>query len=157
MRCAVAIGHFILERVFFASLRTLASMVICSRSMRSMAAARASLLLSARAYCMIPSTSLQYLSQTRYLFPLAITSSRTSDSLASSIAFWRAPRSILSAAMRSYRARSLSFLTEIISLYLFLSPMTAVIFSLNSPLSFSRWLKISCLNFSLISLFCSRD
>jgi hypothetical protein len=28
---------------------------------------------------------------------------------------------------------------------------------LNSPLSFSRWLKISCLNFSLTSLFYSRD
>jgi len=80
-------SHFIFESVFFASLRVFGSIVIYSRSMRSIAAARLSLFLSANAYAKRPSISLLYLSQTRYLFPFAITSSLTNASFASSIAF----------------------------------------------------------------------
>jgi hypothetical protein len=79
--------HFILESAFLASLSCLGSMVIPSRSMRSMAAVRASLFLSVSACVMMPSTSLQYLSHTKYLLPFWMTSSRTRLSLASSMAF----------------------------------------------------------------------
>ena len=125
-------SHFILDKVFLASFSILASMVIPSRSMRSIAAAKFSFDLSVRAWVSRPSTSLQYFSHTKYLLPFVMTSSLTKFSLASSIAFWRAPRSIFSPAIRSYRALSLSLRRDIISRYLLRSVITVDILSLNS-------------------------
>ena len=149
------VSHFILDNVFLASLSILASIVIPSLSILSIAAAKFSLTLSARAYVSRPSMSLQYLSHTRYLFPLLMTSSLTKLSFASSIAFYNAARSIFSPAIKSCSARSLSFLFAIMSLYLLRSVMTLPILSLKSVRPCSREVKTSCLTFSRRSLFWS--
>ena len=104
------LNHFILASVFLASLSILASIKIPSFSILSITPIKFSLFFSAKAYYSRPSTSLQYLSHTSCLSPLAMTSSLTKFSLQSSIAFYRAFKSILSNASISCNTLSFSFL-----------------------------------------------
>ena len=126
-----------------------------SFSIRSRTFSKFSLFFSAKACWSYYSMSLQYFNHTKYFSPFAITTSLTKFSLASSIAFYKAFRSIFSYANKSCKFLSFSFLCAIMSLYLFLSLITCYIFSLYYYLDCSILENTYCFCFILSSFIAS--